>query len=226
LWHTAVKMDRLIVLAGIFGTAYVVGFSGAMMPGPLLAVTINESTRRGAIAGPLLMLGHMALEAALVAAVALGLSSVLKNPVVIGCVAFMGGGVMCWMGQAMVRSARHTTLRDAAGQRSRMHPVLAGALVSLSNPYWTIWWATIGITYVIMGLRFGLTGVIVFFAGHILSDFTWYTAVSVSVAQGGRLLSDRVYRAMIVACGATLVGFGAWFVWTGISTLRTGAVAS
>ena len=196
------------------------------MPGPLLAVTISESTRRGAIAGPLLVLGHMILEAALVAAVALGLARVLKNPVVIGCVALMGGGVMCWMGQGMVRSARRTSLREATGQQSRMHPVLAGALVSLSNPYWTIWWATIGITYVIIGLRFGLTGIIVFFAGHILSDFAWYTAVSVSVARGGRVLSDRAYRAMIITCGVALIGFGAWFVWTGISTLQTGAVAS
>lgn len=216
----------MIVLAGIFGTAFVVGFSGAMIPGPLLAVTISESTRRGAIAGPLLMLGHMVLEAALVAAVALGLSSVLKNPVVIGGVALIGGGVMCWMGQGMVRVARRTSLRDAAGQRSRMHPVLAGALVSLSNPYWTIWWATIGISYVIMGLRFGLVGILAFFAGHILSDFTWYTAVSIGVARGGRLLSDRVYRAMIVTCGVALVGFGAWFIWTGILTFRTGALFS
>lgn len=218
-------MERLALLAGIFGTAFVVGFSGAMMPGPLLAVTISESARRGARAGPLLMLGHMALEAALVAVVAFGLAGILKDPLVIACIALLGGGVMCWMGQGMVRSARHTSLREAAGRRSRVHPVLAGALVSLSNPYWTIWWATIGITYVIMGLRFGLTGILVFFAGHILSDFTWYTAVSVGVARGGRLLSDRVYRTMIIVCGGALVGFGAWFVWTGVTVFRTGAVS-
>ena len=177
-------MEEIATLAGIFGSAFVIGFSGAMMPGPLLAVTVSESARRGAVAGPHLMVGHMILEASLVAAIAFGLAGMLENPVVIGCLALVGGAVMCWMGQGMVRSVKNLSLSGTAQQRSRMHPVLAGALISLSNPYWTIWWATIGIAYVMTGLNHGLTGILVFFAGHILSDFVWYTGVSLGVARG------------------------------------------
>ncbi len=64
------------------------------MPGPLLAVTIDESIRRGPKAGPLIVAGHAILEAALVAALAFGLVSFLKSDVVIAAISFAGGAVM------------------------------------------------------------------------------------------------------------------------------------
>ena len=212
-------MTLVYALAAIFGTAFVVGLSGAMMPGPLLAVTISESARRGALAGPLLMLGHMLLEGVLVAAVALGLAYVLTHSLVIAVISLLGGGLMCWMGQDMVRSARHARLDLDARPERRMHPVAAGIVVSLSNPYWTIWWATIGIAYVVMGARYGWVGIVVFFAGHILADFAWYTLVSVSIARGRRFISDRVYGGLIGVCGAALLLFGLMFAYRGMTTL-------
>ena len=214
-------MNAFLTLGGIFVTAFLVGLSGAMMPGPLLAVTIEESARRGGKAGPLIVLGHAILESALVVAVVLGLATFLKDGRVIGTIAFLGGLLMLWMGQGMVRSARRMTMSAATvAVGKRMHPVAAGILVSLSNPYWTIWWATIGIGYLVMGLRFGLRGVAAFFVGHILSDLAWYTLVSVGVARGRRLLSDRVYQRIIFACGVFLLGFGLWFLWTGTLAVR------
>jgi len=208
-------MDTAAQLLAIAASAFVIGLSGAMMPGPLLAVTITETARRGPIAGPLLMVGHMILEAVLVLAVALGLAAVLKHPTVIGCISLAGGAVMLWMGQGMLRSAKRATLDVDGSTASTMHPVAAGIVVSLSNPYWTIWWATIGIGYLVMGARYGAPGVLAFFIGHILSDFAWYTLVSVALAQGRRILPDRVYRVLIALCGAALLAFGAWFLSTG-----------
>lgn len=205
-------------LGGIFVTAFVVGFSGAMMPGPLLAVTIGESARRGASAGPLIVIGHMILEAALVAAIALGLASFLNKPIVITVIGFAGGAMMCWMGQNMLRSAGAISLKLNANEPAKMHPVVAGIVVSLSNPYWTIWWATIGLTYLIMGLKFGVIGILVFFVGHILSDFVWYSLVSFAAAKGRNVLPDSVYRKLIAVCGALVIAFGLWFFWTAAKT--------
>ena len=55
-------------LALIFGSSFVIALSGALMPGPLLTATIAESSRRGFIAGPLLIGGHAILEMALIGA--------------------------------------------------------------------------------------------------------------------------------------------------------------
>jgi threonine/homoserine/homoserine lactone efflux protein len=190
-----------------------------MMPGPLLAVTIGESTRRGAHAGPLLVLGHAILEAALVAAVVLGLAKFLTQPTVIAVVSLVGGVIMAGMGASMILSSRRLTLNAPAGGGGTLHPVAAGIVVSLSNPYWTLWWATIGIGYLVVALRFRWVGVLVFFLGHILADLGWYAAVSFAVARGKRFLPDSAYRWMIAVCGGALGIFAVWFLWTGMTTL-------
>jgi len=63
----------------IFITSFTVALSGALMPGPLLTVTISETAARGCSAGPLLMVGHSVLELVLVAAILLGLDRALDN---------------------------------------------------------------------------------------------------------------------------------------------------
>ncbi len=104
----------------------------------------------------------------------------------------------------------------AAEQPSKVGPVLSGALVSLSNPYWTLWWATIGVTLAIQGLSYGPVGVAAFFVGHELADLAWYAAVIFAVSKGRHLLSDRVYRIVMAVLAAVLLVLGAQFLVSGI----------
>jgi threonine/homoserine/homoserine lactone efflux protein len=97
----------------------------------------------------------------------------------------------------------------------RMHPVLAGVLVSLSNPYWTLWWATVGLGYIVLSLKQGTAGLVSFFGGHILSDLAWYSLVAGAVAGGRRFLTPAVYRGILVCCGAFLIFLGGSFIYMG-----------
>jgi threonine/homoserine/homoserine lactone efflux protein len=161
----------------------------------------------------------MILESAVVAAIAFGLIRFLRTGWVIGTIAVVGGAVMWWMGQGMVRSAATLDLAATKSGRRSLHPVAAGIVMSLSNPYWSLWWATIGAGYLVMGLRLGWRGLLAFFAGHILSDFAWYTLVSTAAARGRAVLPEAAYRTAIAACGAALIGFAVFFVWRGTATL-------
>ena len=200
--------------AQLFVTALVVGFSGAMMPGPLLTVDIKESMRLGAWTGPKLVMGHALLELALVAAIMLGFGALLGLGSVKGAIGLIGGAVLLWLAWGMIRES-FSNLRlyagDGAGERG-MPPVLAGAVISLSNPYWTIWWATIGLSYLSRARELAIYGVGLFFTGHILADFIWYSAVSFTMARGKRVFSDRVYKGIVLACGLFLVYVGFWFI--------------
>ncbi len=206
----------ILELAGIFGMSLAVAFSGALMPGPLFTLTVADSARRGFISGPLLMTGHALLELALVACILLGLGPALEAPVVLGVIAAAGGGIMLWMGQSMVRSAAGMSLSlDASGANggAGSHPVLTGVLASLSNPYWILWWATIGLGYLVSAQKLGWAGVAVFFVGHISADFIWYSVVSLAVSSGRRIMSDPAYRAIIRFCGFLLVFFASVFLY-------------
>lgn len=205
----------------IASTSFVLGFSGAMMPGPLLTLTIAETVRRGAIAGPLLILGHAILEGAVVFLVFFGAAEAIQHPTVFSTVAILGGAMMLWMGYGMIRGLSNLRLDLEAKKEAGLHPIVAGAVISLANPYFTIWWATIGLSYLVVAHEAGITGVVVFYLFHILSDFVWYAFVSGTVAYGKRFLSDRGYRFMVGACAVFIVGFGLFFGWRGLSSILT-----
>ncbi len=211
------------------------------MPGPLLTVTIGESARRGFWAGPLIVAGHAVLELALILALVGGLSVLLTMTVVSQVIAVLGGAFLLYMGAGMARDAaagrvslemagnggqgcNHSESREESnGFRTpavqrRMHPVLAGILVSVSNPYWTLWWATVGLGYITLSLQKGTLGLTSFFTGHILADLVWYSLISAAVAGGRKFLSDRIYSRVIVACGIFLIGLGGYFLYYGIFT--------
>jgi threonine/homoserine/homoserine lactone efflux protein len=210
-------------LALIFGTSFVVGLSGAMMPGPLLTVAIDESARRGFRAGPLLVLGHGIAELVVVAALVFGLSHLIQQSIVAGTVGLLGGAVLVWMGYGMGRRAwegKISLVAVSAGATRGPGPVPAGALISASNPYWLLWWATVGATYVAWSLQWGAAGMALFFGGHILSDLAWYSFIAALIVTGKRLISDRVYRGIILACAVFLVGLGFYFAVSGVGLLR------
>jgi threonine/homoserine/homoserine lactone efflux protein len=186
-----------------------------MMPGPLLAATIGESSRRGPAAGPLLIAGHAILETALVILLLLGLSPFLARSEVFAVVSLAGGGVLFWMAIGMFRALPGMTLSAAPAVRSRKRLVWTGAMLSLSNPYWTIWWATIGLGAILQSGRFGIPGAAAFFGGHVLGDLVWYTAVSYTVGRGVRLLTDRAVRILFGILAAAMAGFAVYFMASG-----------
>lgn len=207
-------------LYGLFITAFIVGFSGAMMPGPLLSYTIAESARRGWIVGPLMIVGHGILELGLVIGIMAGLSSFIQKPAVSSGIALVGGAFLLYLGFSMSRQAARgeISLADstAGSEVKGMHPVLAGVLISLSNPYWSIWWATIGLGYFSIALQSGWAGMAAFFTGHISADFAWYVMIAVLVANGRRFISPKAYNYVLLGCGLFLIGMGFYFIYTGI----------
>ena len=205
-------------LASIFFISLGVGLSGALMPGPLLTVTINESYRRGFVAAPLLVAGHAVLEGALIVLLVLGLDQVVDNDIFFGMVGVAGGAFLIWMGLGMVLDVRdgrlYLDLQTHSGKR--IGPSMAGLTTSVSNPYWFLWWATFGLSWLLRSMESGTAGVLAFYTGHIMADLLWYFLVAFLVVTGKRFLSDRVYNYVILGCGAFLIVLGARFIGDGL----------
>lgn len=203
---------------------WLIGFTGAMMPGPVTTLIVTETARRGFIAGPLITIGHALLELAMVVALVFGLGDLLKQNAVAGTIGLLGGLFLLWMGFDIVRSAwqgkvSFDTTRDVSAS-SFGNPIIAGILTSVANPYWILWWATVGAAYLITFRAFGIVGIVAFYFGHTLADWVWNNVVAFVVATGRRVMTDRVYRGILIVCGAFLIALSFYFVNSGINFLR------
>ncbi|HQE24695.1 MAG TPA: LysE family transporter [Candidatus Atribacteria bacterium] len=200
-------------LLSIFGSAFLVGFSGALMPGPLLALVISGTYQAGYKAGPLVVLGHGILELGLVIALMFGLGKVLARPLVHQIIGIGGGIVLLYLGVdmwKMVRNSGVSSPGEALGREDNL--ILEGVLISLSNPYWIMWWATVGLALLISATSFPRWGVVFFFVGHILSDLIWYSSVSFALYRGKNYLSPRFYQWLVRICGGFMIFLGIYFI--------------
>jgi threonine/homoserine/homoserine lactone efflux protein len=174
-------------------TWWIVSLSGVLMPGPVSAMAVSAGARRGPIAGPLITAGHAAAEICMVGALAVGLSQVLQRPAVVGLIGLLGGVVLLPMGWNVVQTARRAPPGPwVAGDRSAQQGeslVRAGVLTKVANPYWHLWWATVGAAYLVAFRRYGVAPVLVLFlAGHLALDLGWNSLLALVVgARRGRV---------------------------------------
>ncbi len=206
--------------------AFVVGLSGAMSPGSYLTVTIARTMRKGPLSASLMLVGHAILEALLLVGFAFGLDLFLRQPTVTTALSLLGGTVLLWMAYGLGKGAWTGSIvadlehsEEEAVKESKAGPIAEGALVSLSNPWWTLWWATIGVKLAADALAIGPIGVVAFFIGHQLADISWYLFVIFAVSRGRGLLSPRVYRIVMGVLAAFLVVLGARFLVSGVGAI-------
>ena len=204
-------------LASIFISSFFIAFSGAMMPGPLLSATIEKSAKHGMAAGPLFILGHGILELVLLGFLFLGIAPLLQSNMFFTIVSVAGGVIMVWMAVLMLKGLPDLSLYAERQFKDYGSLILTGAVLSLSNPYWSVWWATIGLGFILTAAKTGPAGIASFFAGHILADLAWYTFVSALIWKGKKLLNDTAYRIIIGICAVILLAFGIFFLIKGIA---------
>ncbi len=211
----------------IFSLSFVVALSGALMPGPLLTYTVARALRtprRGWLTGALVIAGHAALEGAIVCGLLFGVMEFLRTPLAVRIIGTVGGAFLIWSGVTMLVSllrGRRAGM-DAADTRTgsspfdRLGPVVGGALVSMANPYWWVWWVTVGSASM---LRFDVSferwpTLAAFFLGHEAGDLVWYVAVSTLVHLGRRGIPPFAYDVLLGVCAVAVIVFG---IYLGVS---------
>jgi threonine/homoserine/homoserine lactone efflux protein len=223
------KVGDFLNLFLIFVTAFLVCLSGALVPGPMLSITIKESLEQGWPAGFLIVAGHAIAEVTLIGLFLLGLNTPLVSRSVSGIIGIAGGILLLIMGLQIARDAlyRRATLdlqEKVTGKKGRapicyLKPLREGIIVSVANPTWILWWLTVGAFYVTEASHYGWLGLSSFYSGHILADLTWFGFVSFIVATGRKFFNPRIYQAVLAGCGIFLLGIALFFLWSGIHSL-------
>ena len=193
---------------------FVVGLSGAVIPGPLLAFTLHDTSKKGRVTGHYVMMGHVLWESGVILLILFGFGwIVLGNSMVIY---LAGGFALALMGLNMIRSRANEVKMEAARVNSSLG---GGIFYTAFNPTQPLWWATAGLALLLKGLEvMGIAGVVLVTAGHWLADFGYYGFVSFVMHRHASYVNPR-QRQISVLLGLFLTVLGIYFLEQGLEKL-------
>lgn len=195
----------LLLLIGFF-----VGLGGALIPGPLLAYVILDTTRKGKVTGHFVMVGHIIWEAFIIFLMLLGLGGVMLQykPLIY----IVGGTVLSLMGALAIKAKVEVKVKDSKVNSS----TFGGIFYTAFNPTQPPWWATAGLALLLQGYELLRNmGIVMVTIGHWLADFVYYTLVSYAINKYGRLFRSK--RKLVALLLGTLVSaLGMYFTITGV----------
>ena len=158
-------------MIAIFLKSLLIGYSGAVMPGSLLTYVINQSLKKGMKAGYLAVIGHIILEIILIILIFLGLNKLLESTLATIIISFFGGAILLFLGISgivnIIKNGIGVKIDTDTKENSDSRIITDGLLLSGSNPYFIIWWTSIGMVLLFEAYHlYGYVGVIVFAFGH------------------------------------------------------------
>ena len=193
----------------------VISISGVMTPGPMFAVTVAKSYR-SPWAGPKIALGHAVIEVPLILAIFFLQEKFVLPVTAQVIISLLGGGMIIWMGIGMFRTRREVV---ESGKDFKYNAVTAGIIMSATNPFFLLWWATVGSLLIMKFKEYGTAGLPVFIFTHWICDLIWLSIVSVVIYKTKSLWGKKFQEWVFILCSLLLLGFGAWFIVSGIKLL-------
>jgi threonine/homoserine/homoserine lactone efflux protein len=190
---------------------FFISFSGALQPGPVTATAITMGARNR-WSGVLLAIGHGIVEFPLMVLIILGLGAVFQRPTTQIIIGFAGGIVLLYMAYGMFKSAGRSSVSQAGARKDK--PVLAGIVLTVSNPFFLIWWATVGLALATEATKFGLYAFALFAIVHWLVDLVWVAALSFASFHGTTLLGPKPQTIILRVCAAAMLFFGLFFIYS------------
>ncbi|MEM1547431.1 MAG: LysE family transporter [Thermoproteota archaeon] len=202
-------------------TSFIVSLSGALAPGPLMITTVRESSyMRSFKPGLFLSFGHALAEAPVTVMLTYGLLNISEDfyPII----SIFGGIFLASMGiLSFLKKARSIEAREVARAHRSLTMVALGATISVSNPYWTTWWLTVGATYVSKSLPWGVLGIVLFYISHQLGDFAVLGSISKLMATGARSIGEKRLKILIIVCNIAMIAIGISFILEGTRVFKS-----
>ena len=196
----------------ILASVFVISLSGVLQPGIMLAMTIAKSYK-SPWAGAQIALGHAVIEVPVILLIYFGFAHFFQNTTVQLILSILGGGMIIWLGIAMFRARKEVIQQD---KDLPYNAFTAGILTSVLNPFFWVWWATIGSMLVMKITGFGIGGLISITVVHWLCDFVWLFLISALVYRTHSLWGPKFQEWLFIGCSLLLIGFGGWYLISGI----------
>ena len=194
--------------------------SGVLSPGPLFFINIIYGSKQGVTGGIKIAFGHTMVEFPLVIALALGLftfSQVFVNNENLKIISIVGGTAIIVFALIHIISITkgkvdkqnaYVTTSDKKG------PILLGVIFSALNPFFLIWWLTVGLKLITDSIHFfGLVnGILFLFSFHIWMDYAWLVITSYLIYRGFSVLKTKFYSALLISISTILAFYGVYII--------------
>jgi len=202
----------LLFLVQVLG----ISCSGAMQPGPVTATAIAMGAR-SRYAGTLIAIGHGIIEFPLMVVIIFGMGKYFNLPKVQIAIWLAGGIFLLLMAIQGLLSLKAKTGNKSKALTNK--PVLAGIILSAGNPYFLIWWATVGLALATQATQWGIWAFALFALTHWSVDLIWLQILSWVSFKGSVLLGPRGMRIVLMICSAILLVFGLFFIYNAAKIL-------
>jgi len=198
-------------LLGFTIVVIVISASGVLSPGPLFTANIFYGLKGGAKAGLKMAYGHTLVELPLVILLGLGAFSLEAIPEFRTYIGIIGAlGLFVFAG-IQLKQIFKNSLEPINGPKHG--PFLAGILLSALNPFFIVWWLTIGFKLISDALIYwSFWGILIMFLLHIWMDYVWLSSTALVSSRISKILSNRNFKVLVVGLSVVLVYFGITFL--------------
>ena len=226
------------------GEVIVLSTSGVLSPGPLFLANLIYGSNQGYYAGIKIANGHMTVELLLIILLSsslFGFSFFTAGPAALRIVGMIGGIAIIVFAMAQIlnitKKAGYTTdvmnknniqdigykgnyffILDKIARKVNLGPRMVGMIFTAMNPFFVIWWLTVGIKLISDSIYlFGIVeGVFLLFLFHIWMDYAWLALTAYLISKGWSIVKMRSYHLFMVCINIILISYGFYFLVTNI----------
>ncbi len=185
--------------------------SGVMAPGPLFTANVSYGLREGTRSGIKMAIGHTIVEFPLVILLGVGVFSLEIFPEFRTIISIFGAITLFAFAILQIKTVLQN--KEHIKSKPKYGPLVTGIALSALNPFFIIWWLTIGFKLISDAMMiWAFSGILVVFFLHIWMDFVWLGGVSFLASKSSRILSNRNYKVLMVGLSSMLVYFGITFL--------------
>ena len=189
----------------------IVSVSGVMAPGPLFAANVSYGLKGGAKTGIKMAIGHTIVELPLVILLGIGVFSLEIFPEFRTIISILGAITLFVFATLQIKTALRKEKTKISNPKQG--PLVAGILLSALNPFFIIWWLSIGFKLISDAMiLWSFGGILIMLVLHIWMDFVWLGAVSFFASKSSGILSNRNYKVLMLGISGMLVYFGITFL--------------
>jgi len=189
----------------------IVSASGVMAPGPLFAANLVYGLKQGTKSGIKMAVGHTIVEFPLVILLGIGVFSLESFPEFRTIISIFGAITLFVFAAIQIKSLFRKN--ESIHFNSKQGPLITGILLSALNPFFIIWWLTIGFKLTSDAMMiWAFAGILIVFVLHIWMDFAWLGVVSFLASKSKKIISNNIYKILMGGLSIMLIYFGITFL--------------